>query len=69
MNSDAKQERACWSCEYYESGACHRYPVTVAVSLFDVRHPVVEHNDWCGEWENREELVKLMEKVIDYGQD
>jgi hypothetical protein len=38
----------CLSCKYFDVGRCHRCPPFVANVAWSF--PVVNSNDWCGEW-------------------
>ena len=56
------KENICKNCEYYFSGFCWRYPPQIYVitnerdggdQRFD-DHPIVEVDDWCGEFKAKE---------------
>lgn len=52
-------EQSCDSCTHWadlgdEVGQCRRHAPRPRTSIDDVRWPVTESHDWCGEWESVE---------------
>lgn len=45
----------CGTCSFYDmyDTRCHRYPPNAVVSrTYPISQPLVESNDWCGEYED-----------------
>lgn len=56
--------RRCDTCEWFrplphhcQLGSCHRYPTQGIIKYKQPKEhaPVVEIDDWCGEWKAKEE--------------
>lgn len=41
----------CLDCRYYKDGRCRRHSPVYADLEFASEWPVVEPEDWCGDWE------------------
>ena len=51
---EQKAPENCGNCKFYTRGWCHRFPPQFAQEPAKWYHPLVDYEDWCGEWKPNE---------------